>query len=87
MYKSIVSSLTHLLLRMEGFVVFDHQPKFEHARNKLAQLLAEGAIKREVTIVEGGLRSAEQALLDMFHGMNTGKLLVEIKHPDEALAS
>ncbi|KAE8136773.1 hypothetical protein BDV38DRAFT_249120 [Aspergillus pseudotamarii] len=84
--KNITNIITHRI-RMEGFVVFDYQPKFEHARNKLAQLLAEGAIKREVTIVKGGLRSAEQALLDMFHGMNTGKLLVEIKHPGEAFAS
>ncbi|KAE8365331.1 hypothetical protein BDV27DRAFT_157030 [Aspergillus caelatus] len=81
--RNLMNIVTHRI-RMEGFVVFDYQSKFEHARNKLAQLLAEGAIKREVTIVKGGLRSAGQPLLDMFHGMNTGKLLVEIKHPDEA---
>lgn len=57
---------------MEGFIVFDHVKQYATARKQLAQWLAEGKIKRQETIVKGGLQVAEQALVDLFKGGNTG---------------
>lgn len=73
-------------IRMQGFIVFDYQKDYPKARRELAQWLAEGKLKSGETIVKGGLPKAEQALLDLYKGINTGKLLVEVK-PDTAGSS
>ena len=66
-------------IRMEGFIVFDYKDQFPAARQELARWLAEGKIQRKETIVKGGLEVAEKALLGLYKGTNTGKLLVEVK--------
>lgn len=71
-YLMIVS----MRIRMQGFVVFDYEKRYPEARKELAQWLAEGKIKRQETIVKGGLRNAEQALIDLYKGMNTGELAI-----------
>ncbi|KAJ5520183.1 Alcohol dehydrogenase C-terminal [Penicillium fimorum] len=68
-------------IRMEGFIVFDHMHKIPEVRQKLSQWLAEGRLQRKETIVRGGLSQAETALMQLYHGVNTGKLLVEVKSP------
>ncbi|RYC66079.1 hypothetical protein CHU98_g167 [Xylaria longipes] len=70
-------------IRMEGFIVFDFAEDHPRARQEIGQWLAEGKIKRKETIVKGGIEKAEFAIRDLFDGKNTGKLLVEIKSPDE----
>ncbi|KAL8829019.1 MAG: hypothetical protein Q9170_006347 [Blastenia crenularia] len=67
---------------MEGFIVFDYAAQFPSARRELAQWLAEGKIKRKETIIKGGIGKAERALVELYEGVNTGKLLVEV-HPEE----
>jgi len=78
-YLNIIS----MRIRMEGFLVFDYVKQHAAARRELADWLAEGKIQRKETIVTGGLAKAEQALVDLYKGINTGKLLVEIK-PENA---
>lgn len=58
---------------MEGFIVFDFVKEYPAARKQLAQWLAEGKIKRQETIVKGGLKVAEQTLDALFKGSNTGE--------------
>lgn len=58
---------------MQGFIVFDYATQYAGARKELTQWLSEGKIQRKETIVKGGLKAAEQALLDLFKGVNTGK--------------
>jgi NADPH-dependent curcumin reductase CurA len=65
-------------IRVEGFIVFDYASKYAAARKELSQWLAEGKIQRKETILKGGLAAAEQGLLDLYKGVNTGKLLVEV---------
>jgi NADPH-dependent curcumin reductase CurA len=60
-------------IRMEGFIVFDYEKQYPEARQELAQWLAEGKLKRNTTIVQGGILKAEEALLGLFQGKNTGK--------------
>lgn len=68
-------------IRMEGFVVFDYASKYAEARKELAQWLGEGKIKRQETIVRGGIEKMPDALRSLYEGINTGKLLVEVKAP------
>jgi NADPH-dependent curcumin reductase CurA len=94
-----ISKVITQRIRMEGFIVFDFVKEYPAARKQLAQWLAEGKLKRQETVVKGGLKVAEQALVDLFRGGNTGKtspcsspvrkltpvgkLLVEVKSPEE----
>ena len=61
-------------IKMQGFIVLDFVKEFAAARDELAEWLNAGKIKRKETIVKGGLKGAEQALVDLFKGANTGKL-------------
>jgi NADPH-dependent curcumin reductase CurA len=64
---------------MEGFIVFDFAKEYPRALKELAQWLQEGKIKRKETIVKGGLKNAPQGLVDLYKGVNSGKLLVAVK--------
>jgi len=61
-------------IRMQGFVVFDFESRYAEARKELAQWLSEGKLKRKETIVQGGIGKAEEALVGLFEGRNTGEL-------------
>ena len=61
---------------MEGFIVFDYAKQYAQARKELAQWLSEGKIQRKETIIKGGLAKAEQALVDLYNGFNTGQSLL-----------
>lgn len=61
-------------IRMEGFIVFDYIKEYNAARKQLAQWLSEGKLKRQETIVKGGLKVAENTLVELYKGVNTGKL-------------
>ncbi|KAK1753049.1 hypothetical protein QBC47DRAFT_51272 [Echria macrotheca] len=71
-------------IKIQGFIVFDYAEEYNSARKQLAQWLSEGKIKRKETIVKGGLRAAEEAMNYLFKGKNTGKLMVEVKNPEDA---
>ncbi|KAI1182270.1 hypothetical protein F5B17DRAFT_421202 [Nemania serpens] len=70
-------------IRMEGFIVFDFLEDWPAAREEIGKWLSEGKFKRKETIVKGGLEKAEYAINDLFEGKNIGKLLIEVKSPDE----
>ncbi|KAF2186944.1 NAD(P)-binding protein [Zopfia rhizophila CBS 207.26] len=78
--------LISMRIRMQGFIVTDYAKQFSEAKKQLAQWLSEGKLKRKETIVKGGLPKAEQALVDLFNGANTGKLLVEVAKPTNVKA-
>lgn len=59
---------------MQGFILFDFEDRYPEARKALAGWLEEGKLQRKETIIKGGLKAAEQALLDLYKGVNTGKL-------------
>merc|ERR1711939_1159637 len=80
-YLMIVS----MRIRMQGFIVFDYEKEYPRALRDLAQWLSEGKIKRKETVVKGGLVKAEEALRDLYNGVNTGKLMVEVKPVNETI--
>lgn len=78
-----MGQVVSMRIRMEGFIVFDHREHFPKARAELGKWLTEGKLKKGETIIKGGLKVADQALVDLYRGVNTGKLLVEVKNHNE----
>jgi NADPH-dependent curcumin reductase CurA len=78
--------LISMRIRMQGFVVFDFASQYAEARQQLAQWLSEGKLKRKETIVPGGILKAEEALVGLFEGKNTGKTMVEVAKPEDVKA-
>ncbi|KAL2134345.1 hypothetical protein VTI74DRAFT_400 [Chaetomium olivicolor] len=70
-------------IKMQGFIVFDYANEYGAARKQLAQWLAEGKLKRKETIIKGGVAASEEAFKQLFQGGNIGKLMVEVKNPEE----
>ncbi|KAI8652789.1 putative NADP-dependent oxidoreductase YfmJ [Fusarium keratoplasticum] len=63
-------------IRLQGFIVVDYEDEFDDARRQIAQWIADGKIRTRATVIDGGLKVAEEALRGLFSGTNTGKLLV-----------
>jgi len=63
--------------RMEGFLVFDFRARFPEAQAEMGRWIADGKLHHREDVVEG-LENAPQALLRLFDGSNTGKLVVRI---------
>lgn len=61
-------------LRMEGFIILDFAADWAGGIKQLAVWVSEGKIKPRNTVVKGGLEAAPQALVDLFKGVNTGKM-------------
>ena len=70
---------------MKGFIVFDYAKQYPAALQELASWLSQGKLKRKEHIVPGGLEGAPQALVDLYAGVNTGKMMVEVAPVSEAL--
>lgn len=70
-------------IKLQGFIVTDHAPEFPKMREELAGWLNEGKLKRKETIIKKELEEAENVLASIYKGANTGKLLMEIKNPQE----
>jgi NADPH-dependent curcumin reductase CurA len=67
------SMVISMRIRMEGFIVFDYEKQYPQAQKELAQWLAEGKLKRQETIIKGGITKMPEALRSLYEGVNTGK--------------
>jgi NADPH-dependent curcumin reductase CurA len=63
--------------RMEGFLVFDYAARYGEARSEMAGWLASGRLKAREEVVEG-IENFPEALLKLFKGENTGKLVLKV---------
>ncbi|KAH7127294.1 hypothetical protein EDB81DRAFT_764478 [Dactylonectria macrodidyma] len=70
--------VTRMRVTMQGFIIFDYSQRFPEARQQLSKWLSKGLIRRRPTILQGGISQAEVALLGLYEGLNTGKLLIEV---------
>lgn len=66
-------------IRMEGFVVLDHAQELPQARAQLFDWIQQGKLKVFNTVLKGGIKEAESALVKLFNGKNHGKLSLETK--------
>lgn len=63
---------------MTGFVVFDYEDRYPEAVEGIKELIGSGRLVARETVVEGGVEAFPQALLGLFDGMNTGKLVLAV---------
>ena len=64
-------------LTMKGFIVSDSFGRMEEFGREVGGYLAEGKLRVKETITEG-IESAPQAFIDLFHGGNSGKMVVRL---------
>lgn len=64
-------------LTLRGYIVMDHQQRAPEYAERAASWLQEGNLHSEETVVDG-IDNAVDAFLGMFHGANTGKMLVRV---------
>lgn len=63
--------------RMEGFIVLDFAERFPEAIRQMREWLDAGKLVQQVTVVEG-FKALPRALIQLFEGINTGKLMVKV---------
>jgi NADPH-dependent curcumin reductase CurA len=63
---------------MQGFVVFDYADRYPEGVAEISRLIAEDRLVPTETVLEGGVPAFPDALLGLFDGVNTGKLLLKI---------
>jgi NADPH-dependent curcumin reductase CurA len=64
-------------IRMQGFIVFDFQPRMDEFYREMGQLIASGQMKSRETVVDG-LENMPDAFRGLFSGENVGKMLVRL---------
>ncbi len=67
-------------LKVQGFIIMDHQHEYPVFQREMSQWLAEGRIHYREDVVDG-LEQAPAAFLRMLEGGNFGKLVVKVAEP------
>jgi NADPH-dependent curcumin reductase len=65
---------------MTGFVIFDYGERFEEGAAQLAKWLRDGEVRSREDVVRGDIGQFPEVLLRLFHGENTGKLVLALEH-------
>ena len=66
---------------MEGFIVFDYAKQYGKAMEDISTWIREGKLQSRETVVHG-IENAPNALVKLFNGDNTGKMLVKVAEED-----
>lgn len=72
----------HLLVkraRMQGFIVFDHEHRYEEAVARLADWVRAGQLRYREDVLEG-IEQAPGAIAGLYRGENLGKRLIRLRH-------
>eukprot|EP00743_Colponemidia_sp_Colp-15_P001141 GILK01001253.1.p1 GENE.GILK01001253.1~~GILK01001253.1.p1 ORF type:complete len:362 (+),score=52.46 GILK01001253.1:52-1137(+) len=69
-------------VRMEGFIILDYKNRFQEGVMQLGQWLQSGQLKHKEDITDG-IENAPKALVKLFSGANTGKVLIRVQHGTE----
>jgi NADPH-dependent curcumin reductase CurA len=64
-------------IRLQGFLVFDYQPRMAEFYREMGEWVKSGAVSGRETVVDG-LEQMPDAFLGLFKGENTGKMLVRL---------
>jgi NADPH-dependent curcumin reductase CurA len=62
---------------MEGFIVFNYASRYPEAACEMAGWIGQGKLKSREQVVEG-FENFPEALLKLFRGENTGKLVLKV---------
>lgn len=63
---------------MQGFVVMDYLDRYDEGIAAISELIAQDRLVATETVLEGGIAAFPEALLGLFDGVNTGKLLLQV---------
>ncbi|MGH3266650.1 MAG: NADP-dependent oxidoreductase [Trebonia sp.] len=63
---------------MTGFLVFDFADRYQEAAREMAGWIAAGELRTFEDVAPGGVDAFPETLLRLFHGENTGKLVLEL---------
>ena len=72
----------HLLnktARMQGFLIWDYEHRYEEAVTKLAGWVRDGSLRYREEIL-GGIGAAPDAIAGLYRGENLGKRLIRLQH-------
>ena len=72
----------HLLnksARMQGFLVWDYEHRYEEAITKLAGWVRDGSLRYREEILDG-IAAAPDAIAGLYRGENLGKRLIRLRH-------
>ncbi len=64
---------------MTGFVIFDYADRYAEGVTQLAQWLGGGQLQSREDVVQGDVDQFPDVLLRLFHGENTGKLILALE--------
>jgi NADPH-dependent curcumin reductase CurA len=64
---------------MTGFVIFDYADRYGEGVSQLAQWLRGGQLRSREDVVQGDIDQFPDVLLRLFHGQNTGKLILALE--------
>lgn len=64
-------------LRVQGFIIFDHNDRYDAFAKEVAPMVRDGQIQYRETVAEG-LQAAPEAFLTLLKGGNFGKQLVRV---------
>ena len=64
--------------RLQGFVVFDYEARYNEARLNLSNWLKGNLIKMPNYIIDGSIDSFPSAFEDLFNGKNFGKMMIRL---------
>ncbi|WP_113699222.1 NADP-dependent oxidoreductase [Nonomuraea lactucae] len=63
---------------MTGFLVLDYEDRYPEAIEGISEMIHSGRLQARETVVSGGVQAFPEALLGLFRGINTGKLVLEV---------
>ena len=63
---------------MTGFVIFDYADRYPEGIAQLAEWLRSGELRSREDVIHGDVRDFPEALLRLFRGENTGKLILAL---------
>lgn len=72
----------HLLnksARMQGFLVWDYEHRYEEAIKRLAAWVRDGSLRYREEILDG-IEAAPDAIAGLYRGENSGKRLIRLQH-------
>ena len=75
--RGVPGLLVNNRVRMEGFIVFDFEDRYNEARKQLGAWMSAGSLKGLCTIYNG-LESAPQAFVDLLGGVTAGTTVVQV---------
>jgi NADPH-dependent curcumin reductase CurA len=64
-------------LRIQGFIVTDHYARYREFLSEVGPWVREGKLQYRETILDG-IERVPEAFAGLFHGVNTGKMLVRV---------